>query len=382
MRKLFLLAALACLGILSSGGESHAMRFGACEINPFLSLTERFTDNVFNTNADEQSDFSTVITPGVQIVFPRAKKRYHGEFIYRADLERFSKFTSENADNHMALGKFEIKLPVGLELHVSDEFNRNHDPRGTNISPELDFYRSNLAVVTAAYVLSDRFKARIDYSNYILDYEAGRNDFRNRTDNIFAGYLYYRILPKTSVFVEYDYAVVDFETSGEFDSKEHRFFGGITWDVTGKTKGTLKGGYGIKDFADPAIGGYRGSLMEIGIDHNLSSRHSLKVKGIRRTNETNVFGSDFFVTTGLSAEYFRKLTGKITGRAYLSYGRDSYRGELSRKDGTWEGGLGLIYQFKKWLRTEIRYSYTNRKSTIKDFSYRNSTYYLRVVVSP
>lgn len=382
MRKHFLLAALACLGILALSGESHAMRFAAFEINPFLSLTGRFTDNVFNTNADQQSDFSTVITPGVQIIFPRAKKKYRVELVYRADLERFSKFTSENADGHMALGKFEIKLPVGLELYGNDEFNRNHDPRGTNISPELDFYKSNLALVSAAYVLSDRFKVRVDYSNFILDYEADRNDFRNRTDNILAGYLYYRFLPKTSAFVEYDYVVVDFVTSEEFDSKEHHFFGGITWDVTGKTKGTVKGGYGIKEFTDPAIGGYNGSLMEIGIDHNFSSRLSLKVKGIRRTNETNVLGSDFFVTTGLSAEYFHKFTGKITGKAYLSYGRDSYRGELSRKDDTWEGGLGLIYQFKKWLRTEMRYSYTNRSSTIRDFSYRNSTYYLKVVATP
>ena len=382
MKKHLLFVAVAFLVITTLSSESQAMRFGAFEIHPFLGLTERFTDNVFNTNTDLKSDFSTVITPGAQIIFPRTKKRYQVELLYQADLERFNKFTSENADNHKAVGKFEIKLPSGLEFYGNDEFNRNHDPRGINISPELDFYKSNRAALGAAYSLSDRFKLRVDYSNFILNYEADRNKFRNRVDNGIAGYLYYRFLPKTSGFIEYEYLVVDYDKSDDLDSKEHHFFGGITWDITGKTKGTVKGGYGIKDFKDHAIKGYKGSIMEIIIDHNFSSRHSLKVKGIRSTNETNIAGSTFFVTTGLLLEYFHKFTGKITGKAYMSYGRDSYRGELARKDDTWEGGLGVIYQIKRWLRTEAQYSYTKRNSNIADFTYGNNTYYLKVVATP
>jgi hypothetical protein len=382
MKKYFLSAAVACLAVLALSSESQAMRFGAFEINPFLALTERFTDNVFNTNSDRKSAFSTVITPGAQIIFPRTKKRYEVELIYQADLERFSRFTSENADNHRAVGRFEIKFPGGLEFYGNDEFNRNHDPRGVNISPELDFYKSNLGTVSAAYNLSERFKLRFDYTNFILNYEADRNKFRNRTDNGFAGYLYYRFLPKTSTFIEYEYVLINYVESGELDSKEQHFFGGITWDITGKTKGTVKGGYGVKDFDDRTIKGYKGSVMELIVDHNFSPRHSLKVKGIRSTNETKIAGSNFFVTTGLSLEYFHKFTGKITGKAFMSYGRDSYRGEVARRDDTWEGGIGLIYQIRKWLRTEARYSYTKRNSNIEDFTYGNNTYYLKVVATP
>ena len=378
-RYLFLFLAFFC--VLALCNEAGAVRLGAFEVNPFLALTERYTDNVFNTSSDTRSDFSTVISPGMQLIFPRVKRNYRLELIYQADLERFSRFSSEDADNHKAVGKFEIKFPVGLELAASDEFVRNHDPRGVNISEELDFFRTNLATAKAAYNLSDRFAVRLDYSNYLVHYEALRNDFRNRTDNTVAAYVYYRLSPKTAAFVEYDYVVIDFSTSDEFDSREHHFYGGITWDITGKTKGTVKGGYEIKKFRDAALEGFKGYIMEVIIDHNFTQRQSVKIKGIRRTNETNVFGTSFFVTTGASAEYSHRLTGKITGTVNVSYGRDTYEGDFSRKDDTWEAGIGIIYQFKKWLRTEAKYSYTKRKSTDDDFNYRNNTYHLRIVAS-
>jgi len=373
---------VTCLCALTWSSESEAMRFGAFEINPSLSLEELFTDNVFETNTDRRSDFSTVITPALQIIFPRTKKKYTVELYYQAALERFNRFTSENADNHKAIGKFDEKFPGGLELFVSDEFNRTHDLRGTNLTPELAFYKSNLVTSSAAYELSERVKMRVDYTNFILNYEDDSNKFRNRTDNGVMGYVYYRCLPKTSAFIEYDFVMIDYVKSDELDSREHHFYGGVTWDITGKTKGTVKAGYGIKDFLNTGIGGYKGAIVELVIDHNFNTRNSLKIRGTRSTEETNIEGNNFFVTTGLSLEYFHKFTGKITGKAFASYERDSYRGDQPIKDDLWEGGLGIIYQIRKWLRTEAQYSYTKRNSDSEDFRYSNNVYSLKIVATP
>lgn len=382
MKKYFLCVVVSG-AVLTLGSESYALRLGAFEVHPFLAVKEQFTDNVFNTGSDEKSDFSTVITPGIQVIFPRVKKKYHLEIIYQADLERFNKFTSENADNHKALGKFELKLPAGLEFALNDEFRKTHDPRGVNISEELDFFKDNFFSTSAAFRLSDRFKVRLDYSNRRVDYEAERNSFRDRTDDTVAGYVYYRFLPKTSAFMEYEYVVIDFNdpVSEGFDSREHHIFGGVTWDVTGKTQGTVKAGYGTKKFKDRSLEGFKGYLMQAEVHHNFSLRHSIKLKAKRETNETNIFGSSFFVTTGFSAEYFHKFTGKLTGKIDLSYARESYRGEVSREDKTWFAGLELIYQMRKWLRAEAGYGYTKRNSSSDDFDYRNSTYFFKVVTT-
>ncbi len=354
-----------------------AWRLGSFEINPLLSLKEEYTDNVFNTNTDEKSDFSTTITPGLKVLFPRRKKNYKLDLLFQADLERYHRYSSEDADNHKVTADFEIKFPAGLEIALSEKFIRNHDPRGVNLYEELDFYRNNIFNASIGYNLAERFKIRLEYTNNLIDYEADRNSFRDRTDNTIAFYLYYKFLPKTSAFLEYEHVNVDFDGSNDFDSKEEHFFGGITWEVTGKTKGTVKAGYGTKDFKGN-IDGFKGYIAEVNIDHNFTPRHSIKITALRRTNETNVFRSDFFVTTGLAIDYFQRLTGKITVTASASYGRDSFKGELSRKDDTWTGGLGVSYDIRKWLITEVRYIYTKRNSTYNDFDYKNNRFFVRI----
>jgi hypothetical protein len=378
MRK-YLLALCSLLATLSFSTNAFAIKVGAFSINPFLAVTERYTDNVFNTNSDAKSDFSTVISPGIRFIFPRVTRRYHLEAVYQADFERFNRYAAENnADNHKVDAKFDIGFPVGLDFHASDDFRRSHDPRGVSLGPELDFYKDNLFSAGVSYSLTDRFMLEFDYSNYILNYDAERNNFRNRTDNSLAGYIYYRFMPKTSAFLEYEYVIVDFKEAETFNSTEHHLYGGVTWDVTGKTRGTVKAGYGIKDFDDPSITGYKGYIMQVSVDHNFSSRDSVKITGSRATNETNQLGADYFVTTFLSAEYFHRLTGKITATGNVGYARDSYRG-ISRDDDTWTAGAGLSYQFKRWLLSELGYSYTKRSSTDNDFTYRNNTIFLRIV---
>lgn len=375
---IFILAFVIFSPLLSK--PAFAIRLGSFELNPFLSIKEEYTDNVFNTNSDEKSDLSTTISPGIKVLFPRQKKNYKLELLYQADLERYHRYSSENADNHKATVDFEIRFPAGIEIGLSDKFIRTHDPRGVNLYDELDFYRDNKFIASIGYSFAERFKIRFDYTNYLLNYEAERNNFRDRTDNTFAFYLYYKFLPKTSAFIEYDHVIVDFDESNDFDSVEEHFFGGITWEVTGKTKGTIKAGYGTKDFKGN-IEGFKGYIAEANIDHNFTPRHSIKITAIRRTNETNVFGSDFFVTTGLAVDYFQRLTGKITARASASYGRDSFRGELSRKDDTLTGGLGIFYQIRKWLITEAEYLYTKRDSTFDDFDYKNNRFLIRITAT-
>jgi hypothetical protein len=376
VKKSLLCVVIAVIFGLSS--EALAVRLGSFEVHPFLSLTEQYTDNVYNTNSDKKSDLSTTISTGLQLIFPRVKKKYHLDLIYQMDMERFNKFTSENATNHTANGKFEIKFPGGIQIELSDKFLRGHDPRGVSLSEELDFYTYNTGTVRAAYSLTDRFKLQMDYTNLFINYDAERNRFRNRTDNTVAGYLYYRILPKTAVFVEYEYVAVNFKESEDSDSTEHHIFGGITWEVTGKTKGTFKGGYGTKSFKDQSLEKFSGYLVEATVDYNFTSRHSVKLKGIRETNETDFYGSDFYVSTVFSLEYFQRFTGKITAKCDLSYGVDNYYGDVKRRDDEWKTGIGIIYEIKKWLITEAGYYYTKRNSDIEDFSYKNNLFKFKV----
>ncbi len=377
--KKYLVALSTMFLVFLMAGRSDAIKVGPFEVSPLLAVTERYSDNVFATKDNAQGDFSTVISPEIRLTFPRVKRKYQLELGYRADIEKFNRFTSEDAVSHTVDGKFGIIFPMGLELHVDDKFRRSHDLRGETLDTELDFYRDNLFHSSAAYAFGDRYKVQLDYSNYALTYDADRNNFRNFMANSFAGYAYYRVMPKTSVFVEYEYVIVEFDESPALNSKEHHFLGGVTWDITGKTQGTVKVGYGLKDFNDSSIGGFSGLILEASIRHNLTSRDSVSIRISRATHETDLLGDDFIVSTSASAEYTRRLTGKISGKAGIEYFRDVYSGLIPKTDNMWRASAGLSYQFKKWLLTEAGYSYTIRNSTIDAFDYSNNAVFFRIV---
>src|ERR1700690_692298 len=47
---------------------------GGYNIHPFISFSEYYTDNLFNTRDDKKSDFFTVLSPGVWLGFPWVKE--------------------------------------------------------------------------------------------------------------------------------------------------------------------------------------------------------------------------------------------------------------------------------------------------------------------
>lgn len=383
-------------------------------IHPFLSVTEYYTDNVFFSNDDKKSDFITVISPGIWLTVPHVYekllhidtsnlspggfslsrfspeifKRYQAYLFYNADIELFSKYSSENTVNHKAEGLFQYNLRGGLSIELIDQFIASHDIRGTGILSKLDKYHNNLANVIVTYEASDRLKFRVDYTNFLVDYSASRNDFRDRDDNSVSGYIFFKFLPKTAFFTEYEFLDVKYEKDTAFNSREHHYFGGIQWDITAKSKGSIKAGYGMKDFTDSDIKTSKDFVFEAQIDHKFTSKTSLVLKASRRTNETNISGTDFVLTNAVEVEYLQRITGKITADAKFSYVNDRYKGDFTYNgitkaldDDYYMGAFAFQYKFKEWLQTDLGYIYNQRNSNFSDFDYINNILFLRITGS-
>jgi hypothetical protein len=306
-------------------------------LHPFLSITEYYSDNVFNSNDRKKSDFVTIISPGIWMTFPHIYekllsidtstmapggislsrfnpeyfKRYQTYLFYNADIERYSKYTSGNTIDHKLGGILQYKLRGGLSMELVDQFLASHDIWGTGISTELDKFKSNLSNVILTYDFSKKFKFRIDYSNFLVHYDASRNKFRDRDDNAISGYIFYKFKPKTSVFVEYQFIDIKYNEGILFNSQEHHYFGGLQWDITAKSRGSIKAGYGIKDFSSSTSGNSKDFILEAQIDHNFTPKTSLMLKASRRTNETNISTTDFILSNSVEAKYMQRLTGKI-----------------------------------------------------------------------
>ncbi|MDI6802209.1 MAG: outer membrane beta-barrel protein [Thermodesulfovibrionales bacterium] len=380
--------------------------------HPFLGITGYYTDNIFNTKDDRESDFVTVLSPGIFITVPRVKefptavgtlnmtpggvpltrfvKRYPGSFqshvIYKADIELFSRNSSENAISHIAEGSLQYNFRGGLSVDVMDQFTRSYNARGSGVFFELDEFNANLFNVMLNYEISDRTVLRFDYSNYYVKYDASRNDFRDRTDNSFSGYLFYKVRLRLAVFGQYEFVDIKYDKDITSGGNEHHFFGGVKWDITAKTIGLIKVGYGIKDFDDSSLNKSNDLLFEAQIDYKFTPKTSVSLVVSRRTNETDIATSDHIASDTIKLVYLQRFTNKITGTVDLSYTSDDYRGELTLDGETkepksryYKAGIAFQYEFKDWLKAGAGYSYTKRDSNFRSLDYNTNMIFLRLM---
>jgi polysaccharide biosynthesis protein VpsM len=383
-------------------------------LHPFLAISGYYTDNVFYTKYNRQSDFATVITPGIWLTFPHVNerllsidtsnlspggfslsryspqtfKRYQSYLTYSADIEMFSNNSSGNDITHKAGGLLQYNLRSGLSFEFADNLLFSHDIRGTGISgvtTELDKFWNNLANFIVTYDSGNRLKFRIDYTNFLLNYDASRNKFRDRVDNTFSSYIFYKVRPKTSVFVEYEFADINYATDASSNARGHSFFGGIQWDITAKSKGSIKAGYGVRESVNTTIGNSNNFILEAQIDHKFTPKTSLILKASRKTDETNVAGTNFIVADTLEVTYLQRITGKLTGNIILSYTNDQYNGALTYNGITkpleedyYSGALALSYKFREWIQLDVGYKYEKRISSFSEFDYVTNLIFFRI----
>ncbi|MEW5746963.1 MAG: outer membrane beta-barrel protein [Nitrospirota bacterium] len=386
-------------------------------VHPFLSVTEYYTDNVFNTKDNKEDDFVTVLSPGIWFAVPRVKERvmeistasvapggasatrflerapgrYQAYALYRADIEIFARNSSENTDNHLAEGVFQYNFRGGLSVDVMNQFAKTHDVRGraTGDDITLDEYNANYFSTILTYKISDRLTLRADYANYLLDYTTDNDNFRDRKDNSASGYIFYRIGPRTSVFGQYEFIDVDYDESTLPSSKQHHVFVGARREVTDKSRIMLKAGYGTKDFENSTVGNKDNVLLEAQVQHSFTTKTSVSVIAARRFSESDLRTTQYVLTNSVGVHYRQRVTSKITGSLLLTFADEQYKGDpvtaggetKQRKDKYYGVGPGVQYRFKEWLSAEARYTFSKRDSNLSFFDYTNNTVALTVTGS-
>jgi hypothetical protein len=277
---------------------------------------------------------------------------------------------------------------MGLSLDAMDQYHINHEPNDNGIERRIDKYTDNLFDFLAVYETPERFRFRFDYSNYDLYYAGSINDYRNRNDNSFSFYVFYRLKPKTSVFVEYDFADIEYVTNTDSDSTEDRYFAGFDWNVTAKTKGRVKLGYMQKNFKSSNVNNQDDFSLEIQAEHNFTPKRALKLIAFRRFNESSFIDSPSSLSTGGSISWLQRFTDKWSATLEFSYSRDEYNGPITifgvtdeRHDDIFSVAPALRYKPRDWLIVDLAYIYASRDSNFDIFDYVKNSVFLRVNIS-
>jgi hypothetical protein len=228
----------------------------------------------------------------------------------------------------------------------------------------------------------------LDYSWYVLDYDSARRDFRDREDHAVSGYVFYQFAPKTSVFLDYEYLVVDYDNDESRDNHENRLFGGIQWNATDKSQGRLKVGYGKKEFEGSADDDRDSYAVEAQLRHRFTRKTSIIVKAVRRAGETDVEDTRDVLTHQLRVGLTHLLTAKLTGRVAFSYHEKDYEGEITeggktdeRKDDKYRAEIAIGWSPQRWLNFSTGYVYNERDSNFNTRDYEDHTVFLHVTAA-
>jgi len=352
--------------------EMTGLRLGALEIHPFLTLRETYSDNIYLTTNDRKHDFISTIMPGLQLQLPF--RRHMVTVGGSATINRYAKYNSENTEDWTAYGAGDLNFGSRINLKLSDTYIAGHEPRSQSATTSLEKYRNNTASGSLTYVMADISKLQIDYANNYWKYS--NSDFRSRVENQAALYLYYRVMAKTSLFGEYELKNVNFTSNVMgLDNKVHNGLLGLTWELSSRSKGTIKGGYLYKEFDQKANGNFSTFAASVDVSHYFSDYDSIKLSSARVVNESSLQGTRYSISTGINGEYTHRFLDRLSTSLKGSYSGENFSntapGDLQlRKDTVVQFGASVQYAFRKWLDCSLDYYWRSKNSNI---NYYDST---------
>jgi len=160
------------------------------------------------------------------------------------------------------------------------------------------------------------------------------------------------------------------------DSSVQRAYLGLTWNLTARSQGTVKYGYTRKKFKESGVTDFKGAVVRVDLDHELSSRTTVHLDMNRDVLESNLVTEPYYVSTGGHLEIDHFILPKLSSRIQAGFFRDRYPDQLTlgsqtkkRLDNTWTAGAGLDYRFREWLNLGLAYDHSQRRSIIDGFGY-------------
>jgi polysaccharide biosynthesis protein VpsM len=381
--------------------------------HPFFTAETIWSSNIFYTRDNEDSGFTTTLSPGIWVALPESReklmslstsnsapggleyghmesdssRRMQTYFLYSPSFVYYSGESKYNHTDHQIEGLFKYNFGFDLSLEILNQYNIKSDINDDGLGKLLDEYDDNIFTIVLSYTPSPKFKVRIDYSNYFVQFDKTVNEFRDRNDNSISGYVFYTFMPKTSAFVEYERTDIDYDNRSDDDSFEDRYYAGISWEISAKSKGQVKVGLLEKEFDESADRNQEDFSMEAQIQHALTPKSSISFNAYQKYHETSMTDSYFVRTRGVNSAFLLRFSQKWSGALNASYVNEVYQGSGQRgtlderDDDTYGFGPAFKFDAKKWLVFEGGLHYTKRNSNIDVYDYTNKMIYLRMKIA-
>ena len=362
------------------------LRAGAFILNPILSLSEEYDDNIFRDETGEQSDWITSVQPALNI---RSDWNLH-EVQFRAsgDLAYYADNSDENYQDYSvsASGRYDITYETFLNALL--RWDQLHEDRGSpdDVNGDEPITYDRLSAGMGFTRALGKLKLFVDglYQDYTFDDTTALGvvvdtSNRDRKQTRFQTRLAYEMSPNYDVFISTAWNKRDYDRVVTVDrsSDGHEKRAGADLNITGKVKGEVYGGRITQnysdDFEDIGTANYGGSLL-----WNITGLTSLTGSLDRSVIETVSTGNSGYVRTASRIGVDHAFKRNILFGGFLGFNQDDYiantTGSDEREDSTRLAGLRLEYKPMRGASLETRYDYVDRDSNLDGSDFSNNRF--------
>ena len=351
--------------------------------HPELSLSEIYTDNLFNESSATDEEFITTITPALWLSFPgqlqpadpivtdttaagglllsrfgeKDDRPFNAFLRYEAGIKRHKNFSSEDITTHKAQGLIRNTWTSGLLFEVRDVYNKSHDAYDPSISVGQRKFTSNLLGLKTSIPVGERVKLVFAYNNFQLDYDTADRD---RADNSYSGSAYYALSQKTKPFVQVRYLDVQYDTNTTRDNTQTEYYLGADYEISDKVQVLAKFGMNTKD---PESGNSSEDefVYEIQGDYQFTPKNNLNLQTWRKVKETDLDGANGILNSAVNATFSQMFGQRMVASALAGWSQDDYQ-DSPRTDDYLTLSLSLGYSLQKWFEISGGYNFVRRDS--------------------
>lgn len=363
---------------------------GSFLIIPKVDLNETFNDNIYATDTNTKTDLVTDIRP--EIAARSNWNRHALNAVIKGDIKRYADHDSENENNFLVATDGRVDVLRDTSIGGGISYAQDHEDRGdpnTIGSPSEPVQFETTTARIGAYRGLGKLNARVDSEVKHLQYDrsyttAGAaidNGVRDRNEFTQTVRVGYQLTQQFEAFVRgaFDNRVYD-DKSVARSNNGQTYTAGTTFDISGKTKGEVFGGYvtrsytdaGRKDISEPTFGGK--------VTWNATDLTSVIASVDRGIEETTLGSSSGFVGTNYNVGVQHALTRDILLKGNVGYTQNEYKGFAAdqRKDDIVVAGIGADYWLNRCLKAGLSYGYTDRDSNVSGGDYSRNTVMLNL----
>jgi hypothetical protein len=352
-------------------------------VTPYIGAAGGHDDNLFLSNINRKASNIWTVSPGAKLDARDENKVF--QLAYDAQIGRYTSSSDDNYVDQTARAQFDMALDPHNFIHLGYDYIRGHDPRGSTDRPilgEPDRYRSSNPQITYALGApgaSGHFE--VYYQDPDIKYLNNRTTTASsdRTEQQLGTAFYWRVAPRTYVMAEARATDIRYDSATISNADERRYYGGLTWEATAATTGTIKVGQLKRDFKNGTTPDFSGTTWEGLVTWAPRSYSKFDFYTARQTNESTGLGN-FILTSIGGVTWTHGWTTYITTAVDARYQKDDYQG-FDRKDKTTILALKGGYKFRRWLTFGAEYTHTSRDSNLDQYDYDKNLYLLTLTAS-